>query len=130
MLNLFASLVLLGAAMPASLVTPALHKLDGPWIVDLRPSVDAPAHPMPMALTIAESGVVTGTFYSGPIDTGRASDNKGRRCFAFTTADRSGPYHTSGCLTAPDTIEGQTWSEGRNFLLTWTATRDLSANPK
>ena len=78
---------------------------------------------MPMTLQIAADGVVTGTFYNGPIDLGRASDTKGRRCFAFTTADRSGPYHTSGCLMKDGTLEGQTWSEGRNFLLPWTATR-------
>jgi len=46
----------------------------------------------------------------------------GRPCFAFRTSDNSGPYQTSGCLVG-ERIKGQTWSEGRNFVLAWTAVR-------
>ena len=110
--------------MPAlSTRTPALARLDGDWTVDLRPTAEADAHPMPMTLKIAENGVVTGLFYRGPIEAGLASDNKGARCFAFTTSDPTGPYHTSGCLNGQDQIEGQTWSEGRHFLMHWIAAR-------
>lgn len=82
---------------------------------------------MPMKLKIAEDGVVTGMFYHEPIEIGLSSDNKGAQCFAFTTSDPTGPYHTSGCLLADDRIEGQTWSEGRHFLMHWIATRDSVA---
>ena len=115
--------MLLAFFPPSNPGTPALARLNGDWTVDLRPSATAPAHPMPMHLEINPDGTIKGTFYNGPIDLGRASDNKGRQCFAFHTADRSGLYHTSGCLTSAGTIEGQTWSEGRNFLLPWEATR-------
>lgn len=111
------------AFLPSNPVTAELARLNGDWTVDLRPSATAPAHPMPMHLEVNPDGTIKGTFYNGPIDLGRASDNKGRQCFAFTTGDHSGFYHTSGCLTSAGTIEGQTWSEGRNFLLPWEATR-------
>lgn len=126
-------LLLLSALQPSSPVnpvTPALAKLNGDWIVDLRPTSAAPAHPMPMHLEIGTDGSVKGFFYASQIDTGLASDNKGRQCFAFTTADRSGPYHTSGCLREDGSLEGQTWSEGRHFLLTWQAvTGKIEAKP-
>ena len=81
---------------------------------------------MPMTLKIAEDGAVSGMFYRGPIEQGLASDNKGAQCFAFTTTDPSGPYHTSGCLSGPSRIEGQTWSEGRHFLMHWVAERSAA----
>lgn len=106
---------------PVNPVTPALARLNGDWIVDLRPTSEAAAHPMPMHLDVGPDGSVKGFFYASQIDTGLASDNKGHQCFAFTTADRLGQYHTSGCLKEDGSIEGQTWSEGRHFLLTWHA---------
>lgn len=96
--------------------------LAGNWTVDLRPKPDAAAYLKPMTLAIAADGTLTGEFYEYPIDLGKAGATNGRPCFAFRTHDQSGPYHTSGCLIG-DHIEGQTWSEGRHFLLTWTATR-------
>ena len=81
---------------------------------------------MPMTLKIADNGTVTGKFYRGDIELGLASDNKGAQCFAFTTSDPTGPYHTSGCLTAEGRLEGQTWSEGRKFLMHWIATRTVA----
>lgn len=126
---MLAHLLLLAFLLPAqtTAISAALQKLNGDWSVDLRPSSTAPAHPMPMHLDIGAGGVITGMFYNGPIPKGLASDVKGRQCFAFTTADLSGEYHTSGCLTPSDTIEGQTWSEGRKFLLPWVATRAIAA---
>lgn len=96
--------------------------LSGDWVVDLRPTPDAPAYLKPMEIAVGADGSITGTFYDHEIDAGRASAVSSRSCFALRTADASGPYHTSGCLVG-DRIEGQTWSEGRQFLLTWTAVR-------
>ncbi len=100
-------------------------RLNGDWTIDLRPSSDAPAYIKTMTLDITPQGVVRGEFYDHMIEDGRAFDAKGRTCFAFHTSDNSGPYQTSGCL-ARDRIEGQSWSEGRHFLLTWTATRSAA----
>lgn len=98
--------------------------LAGNWTVDLRPKPDAPAYLKPMVLTIAADGVLTGEFYERAIDKGRAIATNGRPCFAFRTQDLSGPYQSSGCLK-DGVIEGQTWSEGRGFLLVWTARRTI-----
>ena len=83
----------------------------------------------PMRLAVTADNTVSGTFYESPILAGRADARKGRACFAVTTRDGSGAYQTSGCLVG-DRIEGQTWAEGRAFLLTWTATRAAAPAPR
>ena len=103
---------------------PSPNDLAGEWAVDLRPTMQAPAYIKPMRLSVGADNAVAGEFYDSPITSGRADASKGRTCFAFTTMDGSGPYQTAGCLVG-DQIEGQTWSEGRTFLLTWTATRPV-----
>ncbi len=107
-------------ALPAT----AQQKTDlaGEWTVDLRPTPQAAAYFKPMTIAVAADGALTGAFYEHPIELGRAGATNGRPCFAFRTQDASGPYQTSGCLVG-DHIEGQTWSEGRRFVLTWQATR-------
>ncbi|KQS03627.1 hypothetical protein ASG11_04665 [Sphingomonas sp. Leaf357] len=115
---------LLLAVALGSIALPALAQqkpdLAGEWTVDLRPTPQAPAYLKPMTLIVATDGTLTGAFYEHPIDLGRAGATNGRPCFAFRTQDASGPYQTSGCLVG-DHIEGQTWSEGRHFVLTWRA---------
>ncbi len=100
--------------------------LAGTWTVDLRPSLDGPAYEKPMTLVVAGDGTVSGTFYGASIASGRASESNGRTCFAFTTADQSGPYQHSGCLKG-DAVEGLSWSTGRGFLLAWSAKRQTAA---
>jgi hypothetical protein len=121
----FAHRLLLAATLSTIAVpTVAQDKagLSGNWTVDLRPTSQAPAYFKPMTLTIAADGTLTGTFYDHAIDLGHAGATNGRPCFAFRTQDGSGPYQTSGCLVG-DQVEGQTWSEGRRFVLTWKAVR-------
>jgi hypothetical protein len=101
----------------------ALAALTGRWIVDLRPSPEAPKYDKPMTLAIAADRTVSGTFYESDIEAGRASASNGRVCFAFRTTDGVGPYHTSGCLVG-DRIFGQTWAEHRKFVLNWSAVRE------
>lgn len=113
---------ILGLSVAAPCNAQPTSPLIGAWTVDLRPKPDAPAYLKPMTLSVASDGKLTGIFYERTIDEGRAGTTSGRPCFAFRTADNSGPYQTSGCLIG-DRIDGQTWSEGRNFVLTWTAVR-------
>jgi hypothetical protein len=101
----------------------ALAALAGRWIVDLRPSPEAPQYDKPMTLAIAVDRTVSGDFYESGIEAGRASASNGRVCFAFRTTDGVGPYHTSGCLVG-DRILGQTWAEHREFVLNWIAVRE------
>ncbi|APE29165.1 hypothetical protein [Aurantiacibacter gangjinensis] len=100
-----------------------LRDLSGDWTVDLRPSLQDAPYTQPMELRVARDGAVTGTFYGSDIADGLAGEGQGRSCVAFRTFDNSGPYHTSACLEG-DVMVGQTWSEGRGFMLPWTATRD------
>ena len=122
MKTLFAALAVLALAPVAASAAVSGAPLDGAWTVDLRPKPDAPAYLKPMTLSVAADGKLTGEFYEHAIEDGRAVATNGRPCFAFRTSDASGPYQTSGCRVG-DRIEGQTWSEGRHFLLTWTARR-------
>ena len=97
--------------------------LAGRWIVDLRPSPEAPKYDKPMSLAIGADRTVSGMFYESNIEAGRATASNGRVCFAFRTTDGVGPYHTSGCLVG-DRILGQTWAEHREFVLNWSAVRE------
>jgi hypothetical protein len=112
-----------GTTAGATGVRTGVETLAGRWIVDLRPSPDAPKYEKPMTLNIAPDRSVRGSFYDSTIDAGRASASNGRTCFAFRTTDGVGPYHTSGCLIG-DRILGQTWAEHRKFVLNWTAERE------
>lgn len=96
--------------------------MDGTWTVDLSTS---PAEPYTkvMELTLAPSGVATGSFYDSEILAGRWKTARGRTCVSFRTTDGAGPYHSAACLTDNGRIEGQTWAEHRNFLFNWNATR-------
>ncbi len=116
---LIAAATLLVAASPAQERAAALS---GEWIVDLRLSLDDEPYSQPMNLEIDEQGIVTGNFYNSEILAGRAGTAQGRTCVAFRTTDGSGFYHTSACLNDGKMI-GQTWAEGRNFVLPWTAER-------
>lgn len=105
--------------------TPAEERaaaLSGTWTVDLRVELTDDPYSQPMVLTVATDGIVTGTFYNSEILAGRAGNAQGRSCVAFRTTDGQGLYHTSACLVDGKMV-GQTWAEGRNFVLPWTATR-------
>ena len=110
---------LLVAAAPAE---DRAAQLSGTWTVDLRPSLDAAPYSQPMILTVDAQGAVTGSFYNSEILAGRAGSGQGRTCVAFRTTDGNGFYHTSACLVDGKMV-GQTWSEGRTFVLPWTAER-------
>lgn len=110
-------------AATASAAPAGVAVLAGRWVVDLRAAPDEPRYDKPMVLAVASDQSVTGSFYDSEIEAGRASASNGRTCFAFRTTDGVGPYHTSGCLVG-DSIQGQTWSEHRKFVLNWTAVRE------
>ena len=96
--------------------------LSGEWSVDLRVSLDDEPYSQPMILAVDAEGVVTGEFYNSEILAGQAGTAQERTCVAFRTTDGMGMYHTSACLVDGKMI-GQTWSEGREFVLPWTAER-------
>ena len=97
-------------------------QLAGTWSVDLRVNLDDAPYSQPMTLAVDGDSKVTGSFYNSEILAGLAGTAQGRTCIAFRTTDGQGMYHTSACLV-DGTLVGQTWAEGRGFVLPWTATR-------
>jgi len=98
------------------------NPLDGEWVVDLRLRLDDAPYTQPMVLKIEPDGSVTGTFYGSSIESGSIGSAQKRTCVAFRTSDGSGPYQHSACLEDGKMV-GQSWSEGRGFVLPWTAER-------
>ena len=111
--------VVLVAASPAEDRAAALS---GEWTVDLRVNLDDEPYEQPMVLKVGIDGAATGSFYNSDILAGKAGSAQGRTCVAFRTTDGSGFYHSSACLNDGKLI-GQTWAEGRGFVLPWTAER-------
>lgn len=123
---IFASALLTGLSACATLGLGSgsdLDKLSGDWDVDLRPDFSEPAEDQPMSLEVDRDGTVTGRFYDSPILAGRAGAGQDRICASFRTSDNTGAYEHAACLE-DGMLFGQTWSEGREFVTPWTATRD------
>ncbi|WP_301750016.1 hypothetical protein [uncultured Erythrobacter sp.] len=129
MAGIFKHRALRWACLPLAIsliaATPAedrVASLDGAWTVDLRVELTDAAYTQPMVLNVGADGTIAGSFYNSEILAGRVGSAQGRTCVAFRTTDGAGLYHTSACLV-DGTMVGQTWAEGRNFVLPWTATR-------
>ena len=114
--------ILLASTASAETVVERYAPLAGSWKVDLRVALTDAPYTQPMVLTVAEDGNLTGSFYNSEILAGRVGRGQDRKCVAFRTTDGNGFYHSSACLVDGKMI-GQTWSEGRNFVLPWTAER-------
>lgn len=109
---------------PASAPTVTPENLLGTWDVALYFSQDSPPSATVMDISsINRDGTVGGTFYASPFESGRVTERDGAVVISVITSDGSGPYATSGRLITPDQIDGQTLSTGRDFLMTWSATK-------
>ena len=116
-----AALALLGGT-PVVAPEPKFAAIVGEWSVDLRLDLSDAPYRQPMRLAVSDEGIVSGSFYNSDIVAGRIGRAQGRDCVAFRTTDGTGFYHSSACLVDGRMV-GQTWSEGRNFVLPWTAER-------
>lgn len=76
-----------------------------------------------MTITQVSDGALTGTFYGTAFESGRILALSKTWVIAARTGDQSGAYWHSGRLEADGSIEGQTLSEGRSFLMTWRAVK-------
>lgn len=101
--------------------------LVGDWDVALFYDPAAPPSATAMSISAVADGSISGAFYGSPMSEARVSEREGAIAFAAMTEDGSGPYFHSGRLAAPDVIEGQTLSVGRDFLMQWRATRKREA---
>ncbi len=96
--------------------------MEGIWKVDLRPSPDAEEYFKDFEVRVNDQNVMSGKFYDTAFENGKLNDVWGRLWFGFTTSDMSGTYFHSGYLEN-DKLYGTTYSEGRGFLMPWTAER-------
>lgn len=136
MLALFA-LLLAACATPASPTTPVTEPaaaalkpsdLNGTWDVTMFWSPTEPPSSTVMVLNVDEDGKLTGSFYESEFLEAEYSLRGDTLAFGSVTTDGSAPYSHSGRLV-DGKIEGQTLSQGRDFLMIWVATRRAEAAP-
>ncbi|MFO0318369.1 MAG: hypothetical protein ACK51R_14945, partial [Hyphomonadaceae bacterium] len=104
-------------------VAPMPSALVGTWDVSLYSDPNAEPSKTEFVVTEVTAGTFKGTFYGSEIQNGRYTIKGNEIVFAGRTADLSGAYWHSGRMRANSVIQGQTLSDGRNFLMAWTARR-------
>jgi hypothetical protein len=104
-------------------VAPSPSTLVGSWDVSLY--YDANSEPSKTQFVVSEvtAGTFKGSFYGSEIQNGRYTVKGNDLIFAGRTSDQSGAYWHSGRIRNGSLIHGQTLSDGRNFLMAWTAKR-------
>lgn len=127
----FAALLLTACATPAAtppsaaeVSAPAIapKDLNGTWDVTMFWSPTEPPSSTVMVLNVAEDGKLTGSFYESEFLEAEYSLRGNTLAFGSVTTDGEAPYSHSGRLVN-GRIEGQTLSQGRDFLMIWVATR-------
>jgi hypothetical protein len=125
------ALMLAACATPAGEVAARALRpadLNGTWDVALFFSSSEPPSATEMVLNAAEDGALSGSFYGSPFEEAEYSLIGDTLAFGSVTSDGAAPYSHSGRLVGGK-IEGQTLSHGRDFLMTWVATRRADAVP-
>lgn len=122
-------IALLVCSLLSACSTPALSpgavdpdRLVGAWVVDLRPTPDAPPYLQELVIESVVGLTFTGSFYGAEVTEARINTDWGTLRIAFVTADGSGPYHHSAVLRG-SMLEGLSNSTGRDFLRYWSATQ-------
>lgn len=98
------------------------NKLEGTWQVDLRPTPESEPYFKDFEITLAGENSFNGKFYDTEFSGGLLNSDWSKIYFGFTTNDMSGKYFHSGYLSN-DTLFGMTYSEGRSFVMPWSAVR-------
>ncbi len=126
-----AAFLLAACATPtAEIAAPAIAPTDlnGAWDVAMFWSPTEPPSSTVMVLNVAEDGKLTGSFYQSDFLEAEYSLRVETLAFGSVTTDGEAPYSHSGRLVN-GRIEGQTLSQGRDFLMIWVATRREEAAP-
>ncbi len=124
------------AASPAPVAPPAetavaplqATDLNGTWDVTMFWSPTEPPSSTVMELSVADDGKLTGSFYQSDFLEAEYSLRGDTLAFGSVTTDGEAPYSHSGRLVN-GRIEGQTLSQGRDFLMIWVATRRTAPSP-
>lgn len=102
--------------------------LNGTWDVTMFWSETEPPSSTVMILNVDAEGQLEGSFYESEFLEAQYSLRGETLAFASVTTDGTAPYSHSGRLTE-GRIEGQTLSQGRDFLMIWIATRRADLSP-
>jgi len=101
-----------------------IAQIYGTWSVSLLYDASQPPSTTEMVLTGDGSETLTGSFYATNFNAAEVASTDGSFVIAGITADGTGDYiHMGRYDCSSDNFEGQTWSRGRGFLMTWTAER-------
>lgn len=110
---------------PAPVVTasaPAdMADLVGVWEVALHFDLSQPPSATVLDIRAVDAGALTGSFYRTDFEIARAVIFEGEVHISFVTSDGSGPYASAARLLPDGSLQGQTLSTGREFLMAWTA---------
>ena len=120
--SLLLALILGAAAAPPADRPTGPERLVGTWMVDLRPTPDAPAYLQPLVIASADSSGVTGTFYGSPLTDAQLNTAWDGVHLAFETRDGSSRYVTTARLL-DGVLSGATYSPDRGLLQPWRARR-------
>ena len=110
------------APPPSNPAPVSAELLNGIWDVTLYYSPTEPPSATVMEIKIDGSKTLSGSFYQSDFLDAEYAIRDGVLAFAAVTTDGNAPYNTSGRYVNGQ-IEGQTHSQGRDFLMIWTATR-------
>lgn len=126
----FTSLLLAACATPpVPTQAPQPADLNGVWDVTLYWSPTEPPSATVMELAIDGGGKLSGSFYGSEFLEAEYALRGNTLAFGSVTTDADAPYSHSGRLVN-GRIEGQTLSQGRDFLMIWEATRRPDPPPE
>lgn len=96
----------------------------GTWDVALLSDISKPANMTKMVLAGDGSYEISGSFYNSEFESAEMTAIPGYFIISSATSDGTGEYiHTARYNCSDDSFEGQTWSRGREFLMSWTGER-------
>ncbi|WP_284359967.1 hypothetical protein [Candidatus Phycosocius spiralis] len=105
-------------------IAPTPSSLIGSWDVSLFSQANSEPSKTQFVVSEVTAGTFKGTFYGSEIQNGRYIVKGNDLIFAGRTSDQSGTYWHSGRIRNNSLIQGQTLSDGRNFLMAWSAKRN------
>ena len=94
----------------------------GEWVIDLRPTPDAPPYYQSLKISEVDQKNFVGTFYGSPIKDALLNENWGKLYFAFKTSDQNNTYFQSGYINGDELI-GVSYCPTRNFVIPWKGKR-------
>lgn len=101
-----------------------ISQIYGDWDVSLVFDLNQPPSSTTISIDGDDNTAITGSFYDTPFSSAQITAVEGQYILAAATADNSGEYiHMARYDCQTHAYEGQAWSRGRNFVMSWTAQR-------